>query len=69
MSREPVELRFAYQMDDGRVEVHTGTYLFNTSTIADVIELAKCCENPPDWVEIDTGQDASCKSLTEDVGE
>jgi hypothetical protein len=57
MSREPVELRFAYQRGDGKVEVHTGIYLFNTSTIQDVIDLARQCDNPPDWVEIAITQD------------
>lgn len=56
MSREPVELRFAWQKGDA-IHVQTGIYLFNTKTIQEVIDFAKGCENPPDWVEIATEQD------------
>ena len=68
MSREPIELRFAWQKDGG-VHVQPNIYLFNTSTIQDVIDLAKRCDVPPDWVEIATEQDVSCRRLTEDVKE
>lgn len=51
MSREPIEVRFAWQKEDG-VHVQTGIYLFNTSTIQEVIDFAKGCKDTPDWVEI-----------------
>lgn len=55
MSREPVELRFAWQKEDG-VHVHTGIYLFDNTTIRELIEFARSCEEErPDWVEISVG--------------
>lgn len=54
--REPVELRFAWQKDD-EVNVQPNIYLFSSDTIQDVIDFARQCDNPPDWVEIAITQD------------
>lgn len=51
MSREPVELRFAWQKEDG-THIQSGIYVFDMCTIQDVIDLAKKSKDVPDWVEI-----------------
>lgn len=51
MSREPIELRFAWQKEDD-THIQSGIYVFDISTIQDVIDLAKKCKDVPDWVEI-----------------
>lgn len=52
MGREPVEIRFAYDQNDGSVLIQTGIYLFNTSTLDNVAELALRSDDVPDYVEV-----------------
>ena len=56
--RKPIELRFAYNQDDGTVLVQTGIYLFNTSTLQQVYELARRSQSlpVPDFIEMDISQ-------------
>ena len=57
MSRKPIELRFAYEQNDGTVLVQTGYYLFNTSTLQQVYELAKRAgDDMPDFIELHLAQ-------------
>ena len=56
MGREPVEVKFAYDQHDGSVLIQSGIYLFNTSTLDNVAELALGSENVPDYVEIPIAQ-------------
>ena len=57
MSRKPIELRFAYEQNDGTVLVQTGYYLFNTATLQQVYELAKRAGGDmPDFIELHLAQ-------------
>ena len=56
--RKPIELRWAYNQVDGSVLVHPGIYLFNTSTLQDVYELARDSQSlpVPDFIELHLAQ-------------
>lgn len=57
MGREPVELRFVYNnQNDCTALVQTGIYVFNTSTLDQVAELAFRREEIPDYVEVPLDQ-------------
>ena len=58
VKRRPIELRWAYDQKDGSVLVQTGIYLFNTSTLQDVYDLAKRSSScpVPDFVELHLAQ-------------
>ena len=58
VKRKPIEVRFAYDQKDGSVLVQTGIYLFNTSTLQDVYNLAKRSSScpMPDFIELHLAQ-------------
>ena len=58
VKRKPIEVRFAYDQKDGSVLVQTGIYLFNTSTLQDVYNLAKRSSScpVPDFIELHLAQ-------------
>lgn len=57
MSKKPIELRFAYEQNDGTVLVQTGYYLFSTATLQQVYELAKHADDDmPDFIELHLAQ-------------
>lgn len=53
-TRFPVQVRFAKEKD-GDVHVHTGIWVFNTTTIEQLYKLAMMDAESPDWVEIGIG--------------
>lgn len=56
MGRRPVEVRFAYQQDDGDVLVQTGIYVFEDTTLADLRRLAERSREVPDFIEFHLDQ-------------
>lgn len=56
MGRRPVEVRFAYQQDDGDVLVQTGIYVFEDTTLADLRRLAERSREVPDFIEFHLSQ-------------
>ena len=56
MGRRPVEVRFAYQQDDGDVLVQTGIYVFEDTTLADLRRLAERSKEVPDFIELHLDQ-------------
>lgn len=56
MGRRPVEVRFAYQQDDGDVLVQTGIYVFEDTTLADLRRLAERSREAPDFIEFHLDQ-------------
>lgn len=54
--RFPVELRFVYRTPEGPEMVQTGIYLFNTSTLQQVADLAMRCDEVPEYIELDIAQ-------------
>lgn len=49
--REPIELRFAWQKEDG-IHIQSGIYVFDDMTLKEVVNWARELDNSPDWIEL-----------------